>query len=302
MYHFIFILDFVLLRMMTRKGSIVVAMVAILALTAAMPMASASNITTVVSPSTHSANVTAYVNTTATLKTNNSLVLDIAAFLANLTDKNTSIVLKSNSTIFVALQNAIQNRSSSAKLSYLSIDASRTSAKVSSQELIINHTMKIVMNVTNILENGSLNLAWRGFQDNQSVMIDKVNYNQFQVDNMSGTARSSLDFHAFSEPLSNWTRQYNEITNRTTFTMDAGFTLNYSYNGTINNGKFVNVTVQSDPSYTIVTPGYAVANSNSLTYTNPPSSGLNHIVIYVVAVVIIVVGVGVAVAARRRRS
>ena len=287
--------------MMTKKGGIVMLMVALLAFTAAIPMASASNITTVVSPSTDSANVTAYVNTTATIKTNNSGLLNIATVLANLTDKNSSVVFNSSSAIFDDMQTAIQNNSSAARISYLSIDATRTSAQVNSQELVINHTMKIVMNVTNIYHNGTLDLAWRSFSDNQSVVIDNVNYNHFQVGNTTASTYSSLNFTAFSKPLSNWTRAYNQLTNTTTFTTDAGYTLNYTFNGTVF-GTYVNVTVKSDPSYSIVTPGYATANSNSLTYENPPANSAAPYIYYAAVVVIIALGLGVAVYARRRRN
>lgn len=293
--------DFDSILMMKRKGGIAVVIVAILALTAAMPMASASNITAVVSPSTDSANVTAYINTTATIRSNSQLLVDITTLFANITDGSVTKVLKSNSTIYTDLQSSIQNKSSSAKLSYLSIEAVRTSDKVSSDELIVNHSVKIVMNVTNIFSSGTLNLAWRGFYDNQSVVIEKVNYNQFQIDGVNGTTHSSLDFHAFSEPLTNWTRDYNEITNRTTFTMNAGYTLNYSFNASYSSLD-LNITVVSDPSFTIVTPGYAVAGANSLTYSNPPGAGWTNYIYYGVLGLIIIVGIVVAVSARRRRA
>lgn len=287
--------------MLSKKGGIVVLMAALMTLTAAVPMASASNITTVVSPGTDSANVTAYVNTTATITSNDTGLISFASILANLTDRNTSITLNSSDPIFVDMQDAIHANSTSAKINYLNIEASRTSAKVSSQELMVNHTMKIVMNVTNIYHNGTLDLAWRAFSDNKSVVINQVNYNHFQVNNQTVGYYNSLNFTAFSKPLSNWTRDYNQASNTTTFTTDAGYTLNYTGNLTVL-GTYLNVTVKSDPSYSIVTPGYATAGANTLTYENPPGNSLTPYLYYAVVVVIIAVGLGVAVSARRKRN
>ena len=287
--------------MLSKKGGIVVLMAALMTLTAAVPMASASNITTVVSPGTDSANVTAYVNTTATITSNDTGLISFASILANLTDRNTSITLNSSDPIFVDMQDAIHANSTSAKINYLNIEATRTSAKVSSQELMVNHTMKIVMNVTNIYHNGTLDLAWRAFSDNKSVVINQVNYNHFQVNNQTVGYYNSLNFTAFSKPLSNWTRDYNQASNTTTFTTDAGYTLNYA--GTLGvRGTSLTVRVKSDPSSSIVTPGYATAGANTLTYENPPGNSLTPYLYYAVVVVIIAVGLGVAVSARRKRN
>lgn len=286
--------------MLSKKGGIVIFMAALLAVTAVMPMASASNITTVVSPSTDSANVTAYINSTVTIQSNNTLEIALASLFANFSSQNVQKTFNTSSPIFTGLENSIQNNTSSARLNYLMFDVSSSYAKVSSYKFIMNYSLKMVMNVTNIYHNGQLDLAWRAFSDNQSVVIDRVSYNHFNTSQGTAVNYNSLNFTAFSKPLSNWTRAYDATTNTTTFTNDAGYTLNYTSNTTGFFGYYTNISVKSDPSYTIVTPGYAVAGTNSLTYENPPSTGVLPYLYYAIVVVIIAVGLGVAVSSRRK--
>lgn len=299
MYQFVYIGGLNSNRMLSKSKGIVLAIAAIMAFTTAMPIAGASNIHTVLSPSTGSANVTAYVNTTATVKTSSTLLVNLLGGIHNSSDHD---VVKSSSAIYTDFQGALSANSSTATLSYLDMNAQTNFTRVSSHEITINHTLKIVMNVTGLSHNGTIDMSWRGFSDSKQIVINNTEYNYFNVDgqntSQSGRFYNSVNFTAFSEPLTNWTRHYDAATNMTTFSKDAGYTLNYVANLSVNS-SYLNVTVKSDPSYTIATPGYAQAGANSLTISSPPSSSLMY-VYYGVLVLIIAVGFGVTLSLRRR--
>ena len=81
----------------------------------------------------------------------------------------------------------------------------------------------------------------------------------------------------------------------TTFSYNAGTTGNYSWS---HNGGNGNVSLLIDPSYTISTPGYAVASSNNVSITPPPESSP---VAYYVIATILVIGAAVSFYFARRR-
>lgn len=291
--------------MLDKKRGAVLVISALLAVMAIAPMAGASTFHTVVNPKAGTANVTAYVNTTATIKTNSSLVQILDLFAHNSTD---NLSLSQSNQMFVNFQNAISNKSD-AKIQSLYIQASTNFDKMGNQTLGITHSMKIMMNLTNVFQNGSANMSWRYFNDSSPITINHTSYSSFNLGDNSLTTYSALNFTAFHKPLNQWKRNYDAATNVTTFSMDAGTTLNYTSNTTVNSSLlggayYFNVTVKSDPSSTIVTPGNAQATGNSITYGNAPSTptGLMKYLPYVVVVVVIGIGLGVNAAARRRRN
>lgn len=285
--------------MLLDKKGIVFVMAALMTITAAAPIAGASTITTVVSPSTGSANVTAYVNTTATLSTNNTLLMAVLSLIGNNTGESNTMILTSGTQTFSDFQNALRENTSEATLSYLMIHTNYTSKLMSAQEIMVNLSMELVMNVTGIINNNTVDMGWRAFNTNKTISINNQDYNHVSIANQSLNSSSVLNFTAFSKPLDQWNSSYSAVNNETTFSTDAGFTLNYYHNTTSAN-SYANFTVKSDPSYSIMTPGYAKAGANTISISNPPSSSMSYIY-YAIVVAIIVVGIGVAVASRRRK-
>lgn len=285
--------------MLSNKKGTALALIALLALASTVPLASASNVTTTVYPSSDSANVTAYVNTTVNLKTNNTAFQGLISLLGNLTG-HTSVSVSDKSQAFVAVQNAIRNNTSSAKLTYLSLSLNAYSKKVSSIEWYLNYSLKVVMNITNIYHNGTFDLGWRGFYDNSSVTVNHVSYNKINAGNGTVKEYSALNFTAFSKPLTQWQRNYDTAKNVTSFTTNAGYTFNYDKNTTFLDQTYVNTSIKSDPSYTIIAPGYATAGSNSITIAPAPNGGFP-IIAAVAVVAILGAGFAVTVALRRKR-
>ncbi|MDA4129100.1 MAG: hypothetical protein OK422_06580 [Thaumarchaeota archaeon] len=112
--------------------------------------------------------------------------------------------------------------------------------------------------------------------------------------------RPTINFSSLNSPLSTWTRNYNSLTNTTTFSKTVSgqstFTASVS-----NNGQRYSISAVSDPSAAISTQGYAVASGNSLTIQSTPIL-LSPVVWASVAVGIGVLG-GIAYALiRSRRS
>ncbi len=289
--------------MLSDKRGLAILAIALLAITAAVPAASASNITTVVSPSSNSANVTAYVNTSVEVKSNSSTVQLVESVLNNVSSSGT-VRLDSSSPAFIGVQNAIQNNTTSARLTYLSLNMNLSTKKVSSVEFFMNYSLKIVMNLTGIYHNGTFDLKWRGFYDNNSINRGGVNYNKIQLGNETVNEYSAFNFTAFSKPLTEWQKNYNQALNVTTFTTNAGTTFNGTFNRTVSNGPFgsyyLNMTIKSDPSYTIVTPGYATASQDSITLTKAPGISSMAYLYGIAAAAIVAIGIGVSVWSRRR--
>ena len=79
----------------------------------------------------------------------------------------------------------------------------------------------------------------------------------------------TLNFSALNTPLTTWTKNYDSVTNTTTFskTISGNSSLSSIYS---ENGKTYSLKMTSDPSATIATPGYAEASGNSLTIVPTP--------------------------------
>ena len=81
--------------------------------------------------------------------------------------------------------------------------------------------------------------------------------------------RSTLDFSTLNSPLSTWSRNYDSITNTTTYskTISGESSLNVSADF---NGQRYTLTVKSDPTADVSTAGYAIASGNSLVIQHTP--------------------------------
>lgn len=281
------------------KQGLVLVIAFIIAITAALPIAEASTVSVVIDTETGSANVTAYSYATAVITSNQSTLIYYLSNLLNNTSGTYSKVLYLNDSVFSDIQSSIEVGSPSANISYLSINASRTVSVQNSNQFLITQAVKLVMNISGIYHDGAYDLGWRSFSDNSSLSLNNVNYNQIVIGDMEVGYYSLLNFSAFSKSLTDWNRTYDSANNTTTFSLNAGYTLNYTGNITLPEGYF-NITLQSDPSYSIVTPGYAVAAQDSIQITNPPAS-TNPLIYYGGVVAIVVIGSVIYLYTRRNR-
>ncbi|MGC8666477.1 MAG: hypothetical protein ACP5UK_07335, partial [Conexivisphaera sp.] len=99
----------------------------------------------------------------------------------------------------------------------------------------------------------------------------------------------TINFSAFNEPLSQWTRTYNPSTGITTFTRSASSQTLYNASLTVN-GRTYSIRVVSDPSYTINVEGYAVASGNTIIVTSPPQNYTEYAAVAAAVVVVAVAG------------
>lgn len=286
--------------MMSERRATVLLIAALMTITAVAPMAGASTIRTVIDTSTGSANLTAYNNATATISSSDTSIINFLSDTLNGSSGSYAKVFNPDDSTFIAVQSAISAISSEANLTYLNVEASRTILLENPHEISISHALKVVINVTDIYQAGSYDLGWRSFTDNGSIVINSTNYNHIVVDGQVLGYYSSLNFSAFASPLTEWNRTYYAAENETVFSMDAGYTLNYTGNITLSTGYY-NVTLRSDPSYSIVTPGYAIAGSDTVTISNAPAA-VPPYTYYLIAVIVIAAGLVMSVLLMRRRA
>jgi hypothetical protein len=104
--------------------------------------------------------------------------------------------------------------------------------------------------------------------------------------------RSTLDFSSLNSPLSTWARNYDSITNTTTYskTISGESSLNVSADF---NGQRYTLTMKSDPSADVSTLGYAIASGNYLVIEHTPL--ILTPMVWVAAGVAVIAAIGAAV-------
>lgn len=240
-----------------------------------VPASHASSVTAKLSPSTNSANVTAYVNTTVTVSTNNNLSKLLAlVYYALSSNYSISKTFSNNSEIFIYVQNALQNKDSNLSLNYLNISYQRVHNILNSTSMEVSYFLRIQLNVTGVFTGSTANLAWRAFNSNQSMNISSGNdINHVSYADNQAYQNGTLNFTAFKTSMTSWERSYDSSTNITTFKYDAGTTLNTSFKWKNNStGYYLNISIVRDPSFSIITPGYAVAGSNTISVQSVPAN------------------------------
>ena len=170
-------------------------------------------------------------------------------------------------------------------------------AKANSTELVVVKQTDITAWVKGAFNdtNGTLtaNLGWRSFYVSGALNLNLENHDvdvnlagstlalgisgrNLGVDLLAGMfagggiwTRPTLNFSSLSSPLSTWTRNYDSLTNTTTFSKtisgNSTFSANYS-----SGGQAYSLSMVSDPSASISTPGYATASGNSLVFSRAP--------------------------------
>ncbi len=293
---------------MSKGKNVALLLVAVLAASALIPASHASNITLVLNPSANEATMNAYINSSLSISTNSSsalgqiLVKDIASTQTggNLTIGQST--QSRGSIAFEIMNNSISRMDASAHLDSLAMSYQRTVDNVTSGSLVTfysNTSLKIGIVVKGIFNNNSANLSWRSFSTNQTVPLNGIDVNQVNFNNtiMSGTGPvNTVNMSVFAKSLLQWNRSYDPGTNVTTFSLNAGKTvdINYSPGGAAG----FNLTYILDPSFSISAPGYDTASADSITVGNPPAS--NPAIYYGMGAVFIAV-VLVPMLLRRRR-
>lgn len=268
-----------------------------------VPASNASNISVYLNPQTNSAEVNAYVNSTLTVEVSNA---SFGNFLISLLNDTTSgqkywnESFPSNSTVFSIVQSAIKGKLSNANLSYLTVNLSRSGELLNNTTFVLHHSLQLSLAVTGIFSNSTANMSWRSFIINHNVSVShqSINYVNVGKVNLSGN-NSVLNFSAFKTSLKTWKSFYNDSDNTTTFSYDAGTTQNIHANLSLFGSK-IKVSLTTDPSYSIVAPGKAVATDNGIVVNYvQPSKPISPI--YVVVAVILIGGALVSLYTRRRR-
>ncbi len=285
---------------MMKKSMVIAALAVVAAAMLTAPAVNATSVTVSLNPGNDSATVDAYFNSTLTINVSNShlfLLSQLITGISGILLHNISYSgnMSNHSISFLAVNASLQEKDRNVVLNDLSYSLASSVSNISTDRYnvtVIGTSAMLAMNIGGILNKSSVNLSWRSFQVTKSLEMGgsfdgtvRVNSDSVNVFNLS----------AFQVSLTKWTRTYDATTNITTFSYDAGTTGNYSWSSY---GGSVNISLKIDPSYTIITPGYAVASSNNVTLTSPPRSSP---VAYYAIATILVIGAAVSFYFARRR-
>jgi len=112
--------------------------------------------------------------------------------------------------------------------------------------------------------------------------------------------RPTLNYSALNSPLSTWAKNYNPVTNTTTFSKTVSG--QYTYTSSLDlNGQKYSLSAVSDPSGQVTVAGYANASGDTLTIMAPPFY-LTQAFIVGGTVVAALVAVGIFLLAKTRYS
>lgn len=264
---------------MNSKSVLAIMLVATLSLSAMIPLSGASSVQVVLNPNANEATVSAYVNSTVAISANQSsflgkVITQVFPHSSNITIQQTAI--NKDNLSFQIVNDSIHKLDTNASLKALSLGYSRTTENMTQGNnavLFVNTSLLIRATVSGIFSNNTAGLHWRSFNTNSSLELngnDVSNANFSSEYYASNRNVNTVNFTAFSDSLSNWTRTYDAATNITTFSMDAGTTVHFQLNGTLGGAFSLNYSL--DPSYSISAPGYDSASGNSITIGNPPHS------------------------------
>lgn len=294
---------------MNGKAALTVVLVAVVSMSFVVPVSHASNIRVYLDPNSNQATVDAYINSSLSISASNSsnigqiLLHDI---LSGSSGHNVSIAptqLNESSLAYSVINASIAKKDPEATLKSLSLGFSRNVENSTGNGLVTvyaNSSLKINMLITGIFSNNTVNMIWRSFSTNQGIEMNGTQVNNANFGNLSLGSSSSvntLNMSAFSTSLINWNRSYDQATNVTTFTINAGNTVSLHYNSTISGNSF-SLNFNIDPSYSISTPGYATAGTDSIQISSPP--GQNPAIFYAIGVVMVGGALLLMYASRRR--
>ncbi|GGM71023.1 hypothetical protein GCM10007108_06350 [Thermogymnomonas acidicola] len=282
--------------MYRRRLVLATAAVVALVILGAMPFtSSAASVQVSLNPKSGTATVDAFSNTTISVQVSNTSIM---REILNITqgifpDLSVAANLSGNAHLMAMFNSTLESLDSNVSLKYLSVSFNQVSRRVNNTYLVINRTSELSMLLTGVYTNGTANMTWRAFNFRDNLSLHGVSVTNISLGS-GNYVNGTLNFSAFSVALARWNRTYNPSTNTTTFFYSAGRTLDV--NITLDGGG-MRISVVSDPQYSIVTPGYAVANSNTIVLERPPTTGPY----YIVAVIVVLIVVGAALYFSRRR-
>lgn len=266
---------------MNGKTALAMILVMVVSLSVVVPVSHASTVRVILNPNSNEATVDAYINSSLSVSATNTSALGqfllndvISSQLSkNLTISKTMV----NSTLlpFEIINDSISRHDPNASLKSLALGYQRTVGNSTANGLVTiyaNTSLQIDMVVTGIFENNTANLSWRSFSTEQGISLNGTQVNQVDLNNFSETGSSKVDMlnmTAFAKSLVTWNRSYDQATNVTTFTLDAGNTVNLQYSKPIYGNTF-NMSFTIDPTYSISAPGYDSVSADSIQISSPP--------------------------------
>lgn len=295
---------------MNGKTALAMIMVMIVSLSVIVPVSHASTVKVVLNPNSNEATVDAYINSSLSISASNTsnigqLILD--SILSGPSGKNltiSSIEMNSSSFAFKIINDSIARHDPNASLKSLSLGYQRIVENSTGNGLVTiytNTSLLVGMVVTGIFYNNSANLSWRSFSTEQGISLNGTEVNQANFNNFSESSSSSvntLNMSAFSQSLVQWNRTYDQATNVTTFSLNAGKTVDLQYNSSFNGNTFT-LKFTIDPAYSISAPGFDSASADSIQISSPPAH--NPVTFYAIGAVM-VAGIILLMYASRRRG
>lgn len=209
-----------------------------------------------------------------------------------------SVSLNSSTSIYANLSGAIASRYSRASVSDLFLSY-YGHMLVIGDTILYNMSMTFIYNVTGAYSSGAWNLSWRSasfyapvggyFKIMDVRIITRLSPVQLSI--LSGILLPLgcvlVNMSGMSVPLHSWVAKYSPSTNTTSFTCTSRSFLYSRYNG-----SNASVTVYADPSYSIITEGYAVPYCNDIVYQAKSTIPSSEIYAGAAAVIIIAVIAG----------
>jgi hypothetical protein len=308
---------------MKNHGRLVPFVAILLLLIAASPAAYASTLKVTLNPNTRVADITSVSTTTLilTYPSNSTLSHYLRNYSSSVSWKGT---FNGSSQGANELQGSLEAEDQDVQVKSMNVSYT-LKATGSDTSLVVNKETDISAIVSGVfkVENGTVvaDLGWKAFEVSGQLTLNledhnvDVNYVGSSMDTqlsdhpfvataifgMFGSDelwhRPTLDFSALNSPLSTWTRNYDSVTNTTTYskTINGQSSLNASADF---NGQKYTLSVKSDPSADVAIQGYAVANGNSLVIQ--PTPMLLTPAVWVAGAVVAVAAVGGAVYLLRR--
>ena len=281
-----------------------VVVAAFLAAAMIAPISAAGTVNLVLDHKDNSANLTVASTSELMVKTNStsnfsssSLIFHFLEVLFN-TTYNYSLTAKSSANATIQNVNSMfKSFNSSLAVSYFSMSLKGNQTMANKTEFIDNYSSSLTLNMSGVFSGKIANLSWRNGLSGSN--ISKWSNGSASANLSYQSYHSNLSLYnlsGFSKSLSSWTRTYNAATNITTFTTHSSTVTQVSFYNLTSN---LTIRYTSDPVYTIMVHGYAVASSNSILLENSPNGTFT--VWYAIAAVVVVVGVIGAMSLRKRR-
>ncbi|MCL5665890.1 MAG: hypothetical protein M1315_03535 [Candidatus Thermoplasmatota archaeon] len=219
--------------------------------------------------------------------------------LFNVSGKET---LNSSTSVYGNLSNSIASMDSAAAVSNLSLSY-MGHMSVYGDTILYNMSMGFLYNLSGAYSSGAWNLTWRSasfhafVRDYFKIGDAKEILTRAQLliilSVLSPLGLVYVNMSGMSVPLSSWTKSFSSSLDRTTFSCSSSSFL-YSRYSAYNN----TITVYADPSYSIVTPGYAVPYGNDIVYEAKQTLPTSYI--YAAAGAVIIVAIIAGMFIRRR--